>query len=103
MNRVGADELMAMLDGPAAVSLIDVRTPDEFRSGHIPGSVSVPMGMLAGLDALPLKGTIVLCCASGMRSGRARNILAGMGVEAVDLKGGVKAWVRAGGALTIGG
>ncbi len=101
-QRVGAGELMQLLENGEGVSVIDVRTEDEFRSGHIPGSVCVPLSALSGLDGLPFKGSIVLCCASGIRSARARGILLSMGVEAVDLKGGVKAWVSAGGRLTMG-
>ena len=100
--RVEADELMEMLGSRQAVSLIDVRTPDEFKSGHIPGAVSVPLGLLSLIDTVPCKGTIVLCCATGIRSVKAQHILSSMGIKAVDLKGGVKAWVNAGGALAMG-
>ena len=100
--RVEADELMEMLGRGQAMSLIDVRTPDEFKSGHIPGAVSVPLGLLSHIDTVPFKGTIVLYCASGMRSVKARHILSSMSIKAVDLKGGVKAWVGAGGALAMG-
>lgn len=101
-QRIGAVDLMELLERGEAVYLIDVRTHDEFKSGHIPGSVSVPLSVFSGLDGLPFNGRIVLCCASGIRSVKARNILRSMGVEAVDLKGGVKAWARAGGRLVMG-
>ena len=101
-ERVEADELMEMLGSGRRVSLIDVRSPDEFKSGHIPGAVSVPLGLLSVFDTSPFKGRIVLCCASGNRSAKARCVLSSMGVEAADLRGGVKAWVGAGGALAMG-
>jgi len=101
-GRVRPDELMAMLDSDRDVSLIDVRSPYEFKSGHIPGSVSVPLGLLPLFDASLCKGTIIVYCASGIRSARARKILALMGVDALDLKGGVKAWVASGGSLATG-
>lgn len=101
-GRVEAAELMEMLEAGDTLSLIDVRTPDEFKSGHIPGSVSVPLDILSLVDIASYKGIIVLCCASGVRSVKARDILSSMSVEAVDLKGGVKAWVGAGGRLTTG-
>lgn len=100
-QRIEAGELMELLEGGAEVSLIDVRTHDEFKSGHIPGSASFPLSVFAGLDGLTFKGRIVLCCASGIRSVKARNILRSMGVEAEDLKGGLKAWARAGGRIVM--
>jgi len=102
IGRIEADELMGMLKAGKPLSLIDVRTPDEFRSGHIPGAVSIPLDILPHVDSALFKGEIILCCASGIRSVKARHILSSMGISSVDLKGGVKAWVGAGGALTMG-
>jgi len=102
IGRIEAAELMGMLARGQAIALIDVRTPDEFMSGHIPGAVSIPLDLLPRMDTVPCKGAIVLCCASGIRSVKARHILSSMGISSLDLKGGVKAWVGAGGALTMG-
>ncbi len=100
-HRIGAKELMALLEEGDRVTLIDVRTPDEFKGGHIPRSISVPLGSLSGIEGFPFREKVVLCCASGRRSVMAREILSRMGVAAVDLKGGVKAWVKAGGKLSL--
>ena len=55
------------------INIIDVRTPGEYLSGHADGSVNIPLNELvdniARLKAL--SGDIILCCASGMRSGSA--------------------------------
>lgn len=97
--RIDADELKAMLDGDSVCSVIDVRTPEEFQGGHIPGSVSVPLSEIEKGEA-PQKGRIVLCCARGARSVKARDILISRGIkDVVDLKGGIGEWVRAGGRL----
>jgi phage shock protein E len=66
--------------------LIDVRTPGEYAQGKVKGSQNVPLDNLTG--KLPkikaLNKTIVLCCASGMRSGRATSILKQNGIEAYN-------------------
>jgi phage shock protein E len=56
--------------------ILDVRTPSEFKSGHIKGAVNVPLQVLdQQLTKLDKNETIITCCASGMRSGSAKNLL----------------------------
>ena len=66
--------------------IIDVRTPGEFRSGHVKGSQNIPLDQInSNVDKLAKKNTpIVLCCASGMRSGRATRMLRKHGLEAYN-------------------
>lgn len=61
--------------------ILDVRTPGEFSSGHIQGSVNIPVDKLAhNLHKLKIKDKpIITCCASGMRSAAAKNILQSSG------------------------
>lgn len=56
--------------------LVDVRSPDEFKSGHVKGSVNVPLDQI-GKQIAKFKGktNIVVFCRSGMRSGQAKSIL----------------------------
>lgn len=69
---------------PGAV-LVDVRTPGEFRSGHIPGSINLPLEALA---AAPLpQGPLFVYCRSGQRSRAACRILAQRGAAAADIGG----------------
>lgn len=59
--------------------LVDVRTPGEFHSGHIPGSVNLP---LERLETAPLPGgPLFVYCRSGQRSRTACRVLASRGVE----------------------
>jgi phage shock protein E len=62
--------------------IIDVRTPAEFAGGHAEGAINMPLDTLeAELNAIKqYQKPIVLCCASGMRRGRANALLAGRGV-----------------------
>lgn len=65
--------------------IIDVRTPAEYKSGHIKGSVNVPLQELAGkLQELNKNKPIIVCCASGMRSASATSILKQKGFEAYN-------------------
>ena len=62
--------------------IIDVRTPTEFAGGHAKGAVNVPLDTLESkLNTIKqYQKPIVLCCASGMRSSRAKALLAERGV-----------------------
>ena len=73
-----------MLDNGAAI--IDVRSPQEFRGGHIKGAVNIPVDQIGSkLSKIRKMGEpVILCCASGMRSGRATSILKREGIEAYN-------------------
>lgn len=63
-------------------TLLDVRTPEEYKSGHIPGSVNIPLQQLESrLSAIPKNKAVITCCASGMRSGSAKSLLQAKGFE----------------------
>lgn len=56
--------------------IIDVRTPGEFQSGHIKGSVNIPLQNLQnGISKINKDHPVIVCCASGMRSASAKSIL----------------------------
>jgi rhodanese-related sulfurtransferase len=59
------------------VTIIDVRSPAEFMGGNVLGSINIPLQELAGRlnEIKSLEGDIVLCCASGNRSGQAERYL----------------------------
>jgi len=61
--------------------ILDVRTPGEFSSGHIQGSINIPVDKLAhSLPRLKDKNKpVITCCASGMRSASAKSILQSKG------------------------
>ena len=77
--------------------ILDVRQPVEFESGHIKGAKLVPLNRLAEeVKTLP-EGKDILCvCRSGARSGSAARRLNKAGLQAVNLRGGMLAWARAG-------
>ncbi|MBS1918648.1 MAG: rhodanese-like domain-containing protein [Bacteroidetes bacterium] len=69
--------------------IVDVRTKEEYQSGHIQGSVNLPLNNIGNqLNKLKKEKAVITCCASGMRSAAARNILKSRGFTEVYNGGG---------------
>lgn len=92
--------------GPDTI-LIDIREPDEYARGYIPGAIHVPRGMLEfqilmtfesiGIDAAAADVDMVLYCGTGGRSALATKSLDDMGFRNVrSMDGGIVAWREAG-------
>jgi len=85
-KKVNYKELIAQ-----GAVIIDVRTKGEYQSGHIEGSVNIPLDTLPNqLSRLKKDKPAITCCASGMRSASAKNILLRNGFAEVHNGGG---WV----------
>ena len=94
-NGIGPREADDLLSSGAL--LLDVREAAEWRAGHAPAARHIPLGELEGhLGELPHDQTVVVVCRSGGRSARATTVLTRSGFEALNLKGGMKAWASAG-------
>jgi rhodanese-related sulfurtransferase len=67
-------------------TIVDVRTHGEFMGGHVPGSINIPVSEVpARIDELKaLKAPLILCCASGGRSGQAHEYLSRQGIDCVN-------------------
>ncbi len=84
MGRIKPAEARAKVN--AGALLVDVRTPGEFAGGALPGAKNIPVSDLAArLSELPKGKPVIVYCASGMRSSKAKSILKGAGFEAHDL------------------
>jgi len=92
-----ADQAHARL---ADLTVIDVRTPGEYASGHLPGAHNIPLDHLdMALPALKIaadRGGLLVVCASGARSAQARERLAEHDIAAAGLTGGTTAWMQLG-------
>jgi rhodanese-related sulfurtransferase len=93
-------DLAARIAAGTAPVILDVRTPDEFAAGHIPGAVNAPLSELAdrlvGLKLSPTQEIVVHCQHSG-RAAKAESMLLKSGYTNVrDLTGHMEAW-RTGG------
>ena len=85
-----AQERIASAERPF---VLDVREPDEYASGHIPGSKLIPLGTLPNhLDELPKDQPIIVVCKAGGRSAQATQHLVQSGYQAVNMMGGMMSW-----------
>ena len=95
MREIVIDQAAAALDQGAAV--IDVREPKEFRTGHLPGAVNIPMGQLAARTGeIDRNCPVYVVCASGNRSSAMTDVLTAAGFDAINVAGGTSAWARSG-------
>lgn len=82
-------EITARDDAPL---LLDVRTPEEFAQGHLPGAVLIPHDQLAArLDEIDRDRWVLVYCRSGKRAGTAQDILEDAGIEVRQVEG---SWLR---------
>jgi phage shock protein E len=99
-EQTGAEEVHDALERGEKVTVVDVREPDEWEAGHVPGAKHLPRGFLEckAADELPDKDArIVVHCALGGRGALAAKSLQEMGYTNVaNMEGGVKAWLENG-------
>ncbi|MDX6757937.1 MULTISPECIES: rhodanese-like domain-containing protein [Streptomyces] len=87
----------------AGAVVLDVREPEEYRAGHVPGARLAPMSALAAaLPRVPKGRTVYVICASGNRSQWAADRLAAVGMDAVSVAGGTRGWAGAGRPVVTG-
>lgn len=67
-------------------TIVDVRTSAEFSSGNVMGSINIPLQEIPVrlIELTEMKSPLILCCASGNRSGQAQQYLAQAGIEAYN-------------------
>lgn len=95
MREIDVHQLeAARADG---AEIVDVREPDEYRAGHIPGARLVPMSQFgARVHEIPRDRRVFVVCASGNRSSAMADLLRAQGVDAVNVAGGTQGWMSAG-------
>jgi rhodanese-related sulfurtransferase len=93
---MNAEDAKARIDGAEKLFVLDVRQPNEFKSGHISGANLIPLKELGSrLKEVP-KDTEILCvCRSGSRSNAATKQLLAEGYTVMNLRGGMMGWERA--------
>jgi rhodanese-related sulfurtransferase len=102
ITDVDAAEAQQMVEQGEAV-ILDVRTPEEFAAGHLPGAVNINVeasdfpDRVAGLDE---SAETLVYCRTGNRSGVATDEMADLGfTDMSDLQGGIEAWTAQGGEV----
>ncbi len=105
-RRLDAHSLAERLAGDDAPRILDVRTPAEFETSHIPGSYNVPLDTLRehrGELRRHLDEDVVLVCRSGGRAAQAEEALASAGLPGLRvLDGGMNAWESTGAPVNRG-
>ncbi|MEU1646809.1 rhodanese-like domain-containing protein [Micromonospora zamorensis] len=103
---VDAIELRELIDSGHGPRLLDVRTPAEFETSHIPGSYNVPLDLLREHRQElrnHLDEDVVLVCRTGARATQAEQTLAGVGLPNLKvLDGGIMAWQAANAPISQG-
>ena len=87
--------------GSADTVFVDVREPNEYNLGRVPGAFPLPRGTIEvrGEALLPRDKTLVVYCGGGSRSALAADTLQAMGYRVQSLRGGYRAWVEADGPV----
>ncbi|MEO3867871.1 rhodanese-like domain-containing protein [Nonomuraea sp. B12E4] len=91
-----AGELAARLAGSGTL-VVDVRSPDDYAAGHVPGAISLPLAELRDrLDELPREAEVIAYCGGPycVVSAEAVRVLAEHGYAARTLDGGCLGWRR---------
>jgi len=101
-ENISPEEAREMIDSGQNIITVDVRTPAEYESGHIPGAVLFPLQELEETTPdLDKNKYIIVYCGIGVRSKKASEILSGRGFNHVcNLLGGLSAWTEAGFQVT---
>lgn len=97
-TRLDVDTFKEKMNSEKSKVILDVRTPQEFKKGHLKNAKLInfyDQAFNSSLRKLDKKKTYFVYCASGIRSKKAANKLAKLGVEKIfELKGGYHAWQR---------
>jgi hydroxyacylglutathione hydrolase len=99
IKQLSVDELKERI-AAGDLQVLDVRRPNEYQSGHVPGASHTPLSILekniSNLDLKPNEETAVIC-AGGYRSSAAASLMQKHGfTNLVNVTGGTSAWVNAG-------
>jgi rhodanese-related sulfurtransferase len=92
------DAYLALAKSGEQAFVLDVRAPEEFVTGHVPGAVNIPYDQVAArLAEVPKDKDVVLYCRSGRRAGMAAEALAANGYTRLKhLEGDMTAWIERG-------
>ncbi len=103
IERVAPEKALEIIrehKGDPNFVVLDVRTPQEYRSGHIAGAINIDFyapDFPKRLDKLDKNKTYVVYCRSGHRSGQAVSLMRQLGFTHIyDVQGGLSTWVRQG-------
>ena len=94
-RQVSAEEAIALMESESGYVILDVRTAQEFASGHIPDAINVPVEEIGSVPPAELPDPdqlILVYCRSGNRSKQAAEKLVQMGYTNIVEFGGINTW-----------
>ena len=102
INEISANELTSFVENGSLV--VDVREPDEYESGHIPGAILVPLStVLSNTSEFRSNEIVYVVCRSGGRSMQACEMLHEVGISnVVNVAGGTMGWISLGNEIVTG-
>ena len=92
--KITADEAKTMMDA-GNVTIVDVRTAQEYADGHIPGAINIPLESIGSDKPAELTDTdadLIVYCRTGVRSKQASDKLVELGYQHVNDMGGIVDW-----------
>lgn len=99
IEQITPDQLQTRM-ADSDVTLVDVREVHEYRAGHVPGAINIPLALIpVRLHELPSDKELTIICQSGNRSMQACLWLANQGRPSVNVLGGTGMWIRSGKAV----
>lgn len=102
VREASAADVVAMQARGTPAVYLDVREPEEWKTGHLPHALLIPRGVLESNaeHSVPKDATVVVYCARGNRSALAADTLQQMGyTDVVSMAGGIGAWMESGGTI----
>ena len=101
--QVEPDKVHLMIAQSPKPYLLDVRTPEEYKQGHVSWAELIPLAELPAKMARIPKGREIICiCESGSSSSVAAQHLSSQGYKVSNMSGGMSGWVRAGLPVKMG-
>ena len=92
-EKISLDQALALKEYfSEKITIIDVRTPEEYQGGHLPGAINIPVDNLANEIREDLDQVIVVYCQSGRKSKAASEILEDLGYQVVLDGGGISSY-----------
>ena len=94
-RQITTEDAVSLMEQESGYLILDVRTPEEFAAGHIPGAINIPNETIGDADIpqLPDKDQLILVyCRSGNRSKQASEKLAALGYTNIVEFGGIIDW-----------
>jgi len=97
ITQVDPAQVKVMISQSPRPFLLDVRTPAEYKQGHVSGAELIPLDELsAKMSRIPKDRDVICICESGSRSSVAARKLSSMGYKVSNMQGGMSRWIRAG-------